>query len=248
MTNEELKKKIVEVLNTLQDYGYKSYMVNNLMTGEIKMDSHQVVNNRIADALIAVGLKFDTVISHTATFDLMQQERINELEAENAEFKEKAQKLDEQLKAISDRTAKFPSLEQIEKRFLDWAIPFLKANVTSCKEEWFGIEWIAKAIWEFIKNGFENAIAVDETNAALRERLEKAVELPCKRKRLLWGDKDKETLLCPDCLTDLMGGIGDETFVVQCPNCGCFVDCMVEPIPFTEAAEARLKELQGGEE
>lgn len=167
------------------------------------------------------------------------------LEAENAELKEKAQKLDEQLKAISDRTAKFPSLEQIEKRFLDWAIPFLKARITGCKEEWFGIEWIAKAIWEFIKNDFENAIAVDETNAALRERLDKAVELPYKRKRLLWGDKDRETLLCPDCLTDLMGGIGDETFVVQCPNCGCFVDCMVEPIPFTEAAEARLKELQG---
>lgn len=56
MTNEELRTKIVEVLNTLQDYGYKSYMVNNLMTGEIKMDSHQVVNNRIADALIAAGI------------------------------------------------------------------------------------------------------------------------------------------------------------------------------------------------
>ena len=81
-------------------------------------------------------------------------------------------------------------------------------------------------------------------NAALKERLEKAVELPYKRKRLLWGDKDRETLLCPDCLTDLMGGIGDETFVVQCPNCGCFVNCMVEPIPFTEAAEARLAELE----
>lgn len=94
----------------------------------------------------------------------------------------------------------------------------------------------------------EEVIRLRAENAALRERLEKAVELPCKRKRLLWGDKDKETLLCPDCLTDLMGGIGDETFVVQCPNCGCFVDCMVEPIPFTEAAEARLKELQGGEE
>ena len=83
-------------------------------------------------------------------------------------------------------------------------------------------------------------------NAALRERLEKAVELPYERKRLLWGDKDEETLLCPDCLTDLMGGIGDETFVVQCPNCGCFVDCMVEPIPFTEAAEAKLAELEEG--
>ena len=81
-------------------------------------------------------------------------------------------------------------------------------------------------------------------NAALRERLEKAVELPYERKRLLWGDKDHETLLCPDCLTDVMGGIGDETFVVQCPNCGCLVNCMVEPIPFTEV-EARLAELKG---
>lgn len=94
----------------------------------------------------------------------------------------------------------------------------------------------------------ENKMRADRLeveNAALRERLENAVELPYERKRLLWGDKDHETLLCPDCLTDVMGGIGDETFVVQCPNCGCFVNCMVEPIPFTEA-EARLAELNGG--
>lgn len=82
-------------------------------------------------------------------------------------------------------------------------------------------------------------------NAELRERLEKAVELPYERKRLLWGDKDKETLLCPDCLTDIMGGIGDETFVVQCPNCGCFVNSTIEPIEFTSVTEARLKELKG---
>lgn len=88
--------------------------------------------------------------------------------------------------------------------------------------------------------------ALKAENVALRERLEKAVELPYERKRLLWGDKDEETLLCPDCLTDLMGGIGDETFVVQCPNCGCFVNCEIEPIPFT-AVEARLAELKGGD-
>lgn len=80
--------------------------------------------------------------------------------------------------------------------------------------------------------------------AELRARLEKAVELPYERKRLLWGDKDKETLLCPDCLTDIMGGIGDETFVVQCPNCGCFVNSTIEPIEFTSVTEARIKELQ----
>lgn len=96
--------------------------------------------------------------------------------------------------------------------------------------------------------GYEKTIKeLQSENAALRERLEKAAELPYERKRLLWGDKDRETLLCPDCLTDLMGGIGDETFVVQCPNCGCFVNCMIEPIPFTEATEARLAELKGEE-
>lgn len=78
----------------------------------------------------------------------------------------------------------------------------------------------------------------------LRERLNKAVKLPYERKRLLWGDKDKETLLCPDCLTDIMGGIGDETFVVQCPNCGCFVNSAIEPIEFTANTEARLKEIK----
>jgi hypothetical protein len=104
------------------------------------------------------------------------------------------------------------------------------------------------AIKLYSEAGAEEIKRLEAENASLREKLERAVELPYKRKRLLWGDKDKETLLCPDCLTDLMGGIGDETFVVQCPNCGCFVDCMVEPIPFTEAAEARLAELKGEKE
>lgn len=118
----------------------------------------------------------------------------------------------------------------------------VKQNISEALDEF--CDDFADEMWEAV----EQIILLRKENAALRERLDKAVELPYQRKRLLWGDKDKETLLCPDCLTDLMGGIGEETFVVQCPNCGCFVDCMVEPIPFTEAAEARLKELQGGEE
>lgn len=121
-------------------------------------------------------------------------------------------------------------------------------NGTHCKDcpaEKYNFDWCSD---EVLREMVVYIKRLKAENAALRERLGKAVELPYKRKRLLWGDKDKETLLCPDCLTDLMGGIGEETFVVQCPNCGCFVDCMVEPIPFTEAAEARLKELQGGEE
>ena len=104
------------------------------------------------------------------------------LEADNAELTRKARELEEQLKAISDRTAKFPSLEQIKKNFLDWTIPFLKARITGCKEEWFGIDCIAKAIWESIKDDYATAITVDETNAALRERLnitKMALEYAC---------------------------------------------------------------------
>lgn len=84
---------------------------------------------------------------------------------------------------------------------------------------------------------------VEELNNFIRE----SVKLPYERKRLLWGDLNKETLLCPDCLTDIMGGIGDETFVVQCPKCGCFVDSTMEPIAFNEETELRLKTLQAGE-
>ena len=48
-------------------------------------------------------------------------------------------------------------------------------------------------------------------------------------------------------LREMSDQLGDETFVVQCPNCGCLVNCMVEPIPFTEV-EARVAELKGGKE
>ena len=149
------------------------------------------------------------------------------LETENAELIKKISQLEEQLKAISDRTACLPSLEQIKKRFLDWSIPFLKARITGCKEEWFGIEWIAKAIWEFIKESFETAIAVDETNAALRERLDKAVELP---KPFIEQD-------------------GDGYYRVYSSGINIIRHAKQHGVYDTpEAAEARLRELQGGKE
>lgn len=169
---------------------------------------------------------------------------VTAIKAENAELKEKAQKLDEQLKAISDRTAKFPSLEQIEKRFLDWAIPFLKARITGCKEEWFGIEWIAKAIWEFIKNGFENAIAVDETNAALRERLEKAIEPPCERDDIFYRFFQYPAEMVEDIACGFRKEKDGELYVCSANSESWY---NVKECEFSrEAAEARLKELQGG--
>lgn len=129
-----------------------------------------------------------------------------------------------------------------ESRLTDLLIEFDEMGfspTTVCPNpEQTAIEWKEQIVKE-IQN-------LQAEVAELRERLKNAVELPYERKRLLWGDKDKETLLCPDCLTDIMGGIGDETFVVQCPTCGCFVNSAIEPIEFTAATEARLKEIQGG--
>lgn len=45
---------------------------------------------------------------------------------------------------------------------------------------------------------------------------------------LVWGDKDHDTILCPRCLSDLMGGFeyapSSEEKMYQCPHCGCPVD------------------------
>lgn len=45
---------------------------------------------------------------------------------------------------------------------------------------------------------------------------------------LVWGDKNHDTILCPRCLSDLMGGFqyapSSEEKMYQCPHCGCPVD------------------------
>lgn len=79
MTNEELKNKIIDcIINTFADdkYGIRE----TLFIEEAE---------KLANALIAAGLNFGTIVSHTATFDLTQQEQINRLEREVAELKEK---------------------------------------------------------------------------------------------------------------------------------------------------------------
>lgn len=48
------------------------------------------------------------------------------------------------------------------------------------------------------------------------------------KRPLVWGDPGHDTVLCPRCLCDLMGGfefaVSSETQMVQCPHCGCPVD------------------------
>ena len=65
---------------------------------------------------------------------------------------------------------------------------------------------------------------------------------------LVWGDKDHDTILCPRCLCDLMGGFeyapSCETVMFQCPHCG-------QPIKSDKAIDMDQSEaeaaLKGGE-
>ena len=85
MTKEELKKKIVEVIREFRD---SKPIVPNDYGLQIISGS---TDRELADALIAAGLKFDTIVSHTATFDLMQQEQINSLERRCAQAEHRAE-------------------------------------------------------------------------------------------------------------------------------------------------------------
>ena len=66
---------------------------------------------------------------------------------------------------------------------------------------------------------------------------------------LVWGDKDHDTILCPRCLRDLMGGFeyapSCETVMFQCPHCG-------QPIKSDKAIDMEQSEaeaaLKGGED
>ena len=87
-----------------------------------------------------------------------------------------------------------------------------------------------------------------ERLAELEDKIEQGLlfELPYEPKRLIWGKGDDE-LLCPECLSDVMGGFAIESNnpLLQCPRCGCFIDNYNKPPIDWEETEARLKELQG---
>lgn len=81
MEDEELKRKISEIIDSsVDDWATRD------RRGRI-----QVHVSTIADILVKAGLKFDASISHTATFDLLQQNRINELEKRIAEAEYRAE-------------------------------------------------------------------------------------------------------------------------------------------------------------
>lgn len=79
----ELKDKIVKIISSWAERA----VIDKRFDGASVYSPHNA--EMLADALIAAGLKFDTIVSHTATFDLMQQEQINRLKRQvaNAEFR-----------------------------------------------------------------------------------------------------------------------------------------------------------------
>ena len=58
---------------------------------------------------------------------------------------------------------------------------------------------------------------------------------------LVWGDKEHDTILCPRCLCDLMGGFefapSCETMMFQCPHCG-------QPIKSDKAIDMEQSEAE----
>ena len=87
MTEYDLKAKICDIL-----YGvdFACGRENCTSCGFSAMGYEECKNARKASVLIKEGLKFDTVVSHTATFDMLQQDRINELEKRIAEAEHRA--------------------------------------------------------------------------------------------------------------------------------------------------------------
>ena len=95
MTEYDLKAKICDIL-----YGvdFACGRENCTACGFLAMGYEECKNARKASVLIKSGLKFDTVVSHTATFDLSQMERINKLESQAAEAEHRARVAERALK------------------------------------------------------------------------------------------------------------------------------------------------------
>lgn len=66
---------------------------------------------------------------------------------------------------------------------------------------------------------------------------------------LIWGDDDHDTVLCPNCLKDLMGGFPDAldcgTSMYQCPYCGQSIN--TRKALTREEAKAALEARKVGE-
>lgn len=182
------------------------------------------------------------------------------------------------------------SLLEAKANFVEWCKSFLNTHVDYKKDMPFDIDFVAKAIWKKIENSYENLLYLEEQNvalrdeadtnaalsikhkmlayelkaenAALRERLSKAVELPCKvgdKVYIPWvWDNQSGIMEAPVITIRLYPYIRkyeirletDSLNFAQKYHYGNFNDKDFGTLIFTtrEAAEARLKDLQGGKQ
>lgn len=99
MTEYDLKAKICDIL-----YGvdFACGRENCTSCGFSAMGYEECKNARKASVLIKEGLKFDTVVSHAATIDMMQQDRINELEKRIAMMEHRAERAEKALEKFAE--------------------------------------------------------------------------------------------------------------------------------------------------
>ena len=76
--------------------------------------------------------------------------------------------------------------------------------------------------------------------AAEADRAGRLVVLDSPRKPLIWGDDEHNSCVCPECGFDLMGIPYGNQMVLQCPECGEYIDAK-KCVTYAEAAEAALK-------
>lgn len=70
----------------------------------------------------------------------------------------------------------------------------------------------------------------------------RCVVLDMPRRPLVWGSDDQDACLCPCCGEDLMGIPYGERMVLQCPECGQYLDSTKA---ITRKSKAALKEAEG---
>ena len=76
---------------------------------------------------------------------------------------------------------------------------------------------------------------------AQADREGRCVVLDMPREPLVWGDDDQNTCLCPYCGKDLMCIPYGERMVLQCPECGQYLDA-TKVITHAEAEAARREQ------
>lgn len=91
MSDKDLEEKIFEIVRPIVKKEKISCNEENACAHCWCICTIDMITTDIVDALIAAGLKFDTVVSHTATFNLAQLDYINNLERRVAEAEHRAE-------------------------------------------------------------------------------------------------------------------------------------------------------------